>query len=197
MVVKRRLERMQEERYFAILYAAGFTRDEVGKPGGLPFIGKRIEFDDPRYSAMKEAQAENLRMEAAKMELLRAWYRDYRHTSNEPDSKSNSITDAVSDENQADARPSPVIASSRVQLYGRSDPPLIDGTPSAALTAAQYDVVQALLAAGEKGLTKDALDRKSGRGDARKILSRLAKRDPKWEAVIAFAGKSGMGYRIL
>ncbi len=115
---------------------------------------------------------------------------------NEQDSKSDVLPHELSKKSSAPASPSPLVASARVQLYGRSDRPLVDGTPTATLTAAEYDVVHALLKAGDKGLTKDGLDRESKHGDARKILKRLAKRDAKWEAVIAFAGKPGMGYRI-
>ena len=64
------------------------------------------------------------------------------------------------------------------------------------LTRPQYDVVKALLEAGEPGLSKDELDRKSKRGDARKILRRLADSDPDWEAVIRLPGRPGVRYRI-
>jgi hypothetical protein len=65
------------------------------------------------------------------------------------------------------------------------------------LTAGEYDVVEALLAAGERGLTKDALIINGRHEDARGILSRLRKKDPDWASVIQMAGKSGGRYRII
>jgi hypothetical protein len=64
------------------------------------------------------------------------------------------------------------------------------------LTAPQYDVVKALIEAGERGLSKDELDRNSKHGDARNILKRLAKSNSIWKDVIHFAGKTGGRYRI-
>jgi hypothetical protein len=84
----------------------------------------------------------------------------------------------------------------RVVLRSPSERPSVCGEEKDRLTLAQYEVVQALLAAGERGLSKDELDRKSKRGDARKVLKRLAESDPDWKAVIHFPGKPGRGYRI-
>ena len=61
------------------------------------------------------------------------------------------------------------------------------------LSPARYDVVQTLIEAGESGLAKDDLDRKSGHTEARKLLSALAKSDRDWKSVIRFPGKDGMG----
>jgi len=61
------------------------------------------------------------------------------------------------------------------------------------LTAAQYEVVEALLDAGEEGLTKDALE--TVRPSARRILNEL-KKDPEWDEVILMAGQTNGRYRI-
>jgi hypothetical protein len=74
-----------------------------------------------------------------------------------------------------------------VRLFGKEKPPL---------TVAQYDVVKALIEAGPRGLTKDELELKSGRGGARKTL-RLLLDDPDWSRVVAMAGKTGQRYRIM
>jgi hypothetical protein len=87
--------------------------------------------------------------------------------------------------------------SGAVELYDRQDSPFVNGNKKCTLTQAQYDVVLALLNAGEKGLTKDQLAIESKHTDARKTLKRLEKSDPDWESVIPFPGKSGKGYRIL
>jgi hypothetical protein len=84
----------------------------------------------------------------------------------------------------------------RVVLRGRSEGPRVLGREKQPLSQAQYDVVKALLDADGRGLSKDELDRKSGHGDARKILKRLADADPDWAAVIHCPGKTGGGYRI-
>jgi hypothetical protein len=87
-------------------------------------------------------------------------------------------------------------ATKSVILFGRDGGPVVKGSEKSKLTNSQYDVVLALLRTGEKGLTKDELDRKSGHGDARKILKRLSERDSDWASVISFPGTTGMGYRI-
>jgi hypothetical protein len=66
----------------------------------------------------------------------------------------------------------------------------------APLTTPQYNVVSALLQAGERGLNKDELVRKSGHADARAILGRVADLDSDWMAVVQFAGKTAGRYRI-
>jgi hypothetical protein len=84
----------------------------------------------------------------------------------------------------------------RVVLRRLGERPVVGGVEKGRLTLPQYDVVKALLDAGERGLSKDDLDRKSKHGDARKILKRLAESDPDWKAVISFPDKPGGGYRI-
>lgn len=88
-------------------------------------------------------------------------------------------------------------ASESVLLFDRHGRPVVNGTEKPTLTNAQYDVVLALLQTGDKGLTKDELDRESRRGDARKILKRLSDADSDWQSVISFPGTTGKGYRII
>lgn len=83
-----------------------------------------------------------------------------------------------------------------VVLHGLGEEPVVAGKTKKKMTTPQYNVVKAVLAAGVNGLTKDQLDRKSGHGDARKILKRLADSDPDWRAVIQFPGSTGKRYRI-
>jgi hypothetical protein len=87
-------------------------------------------------------------------------------------------------------------AKSRVVLRGQHEPPLIDDQQTEVLTRAQYDVVRALLDAFPDRLTKDQLDKQSKRGDARKIMKRLADSDLRWQAVLLFGGRTGGGYGI-
>jgi hypothetical protein len=95
--------------------------------------------------------------------------------------------------------PEPVAQSpsGSVFLYGSSEHPTVNGKTKGRLRNTQYNVVLALIQAGDEGLTKDQLDHKSGHGDARKILSRLANSDPDWKIAIYLPGVKGMGYRIL
>jgi hypothetical protein len=83
-----------------------------------------------------------------------------------------------------------------VVLRGQGASPIVLGREKKPLTTAQYDAVTALCDAGEQGLTKDQLNRKSGHGDSRKTLRRLADRDEDWRAVLQFAGATGRRYRI-
>jgi len=72
----------------------------------------------------------------------------------------------------------------------------VNGKRKPILTAARYDAVQALIEAGETGLTKDQLDNKSGHTDARKLLKALADDDPDWAEAILFPGTTGKRYRV-
>lgn len=87
--------------------------------------------------------------------------------------------------------PQPVVV-----VQGPGKPVFVRGVEKPPLTNARYRVVQALLAAGAKGLSKDELDRQSGASDARKVLQRLHESDLDWQGVIQLPGKSGVGYRI-
>jgi hypothetical protein len=85
----------------------------------------------------------------------------------------------------------------RVKLRTRDQGPIVLGNEKSVLTDGAYNVVKALLDAGEAGLSKDKLDEKSGHPEARKFLTRLREADPDWAAVIQMPGKAGRGYRIL
>jgi hypothetical protein len=90
-----------------------------------------------------------------------------------------------------DPGPSPIL------LSGKEHPVLIRGVKQPELTAAQYDVLAALVAAGSRGLTKVQLVKASGHTDAVKILGRIASASTELAGVILFPGKSGQGgYRI-
>jgi hypothetical protein len=97
------------------------------------------------------------------------------------------------------SEPIPIAESSTksVILYGRQHGPKVRGKIKNRLTNAQYDVVLALLQAGDRSLTKDQLNEKSKHGDARKVLRRLFNSDSDWESVIQLAGKTGRGYQII
>ena len=91
----------------------------------------------------------------------------------------------------------PAAKSEHVALFDRDVPPMVWGkSKKTLLTSAQYDVVKALIEAGAEGLTKDQLLTKSGRGDPRGILRRLADKDRDWKRAIRFAGRTGGRYRI-
>ncbi len=85
--------------------------------------------------------------------------------------------------------------SGRVVLYGPTESPIVDGKKVTPLRIKQYDVMLALVRAGEKGLTKTALADASW-GGARGILNRLRKTSAAWSRVISFPGKTGGGYRV-
>lgn len=74
--------------------------------------------------------------------------------------------------------------------------PVVNGNVKPHLTQAEHNVLMALLEAGERGLTMDELDNKSGHSEARKYLRKLAK-DDDWASVIVFPeGKCRGGYRL-
>jgi hypothetical protein len=80
-----------------------------------------------------------------------------------------------------------------VMLRGRQL--IVSGQPRGPLLSqAQYEVVKALLGAGEAGLTREKLEAVSG--DARGILQRLARTYLGLGAVIEFPGKGRTRYRI-
>ncbi len=84
-----------------------------------------------------------------------------------------------------------------VVLNGQGNSVTVNGNHKSTLTPQQYNVIQSLLEAGERGLNKDELVTKSGHSDARGILSRLAESDDDWRQVISMAGKTNGRYRIL
>ncbi len=99
-----------------------------------------------------------------------------------------------------------IAATNRRTSEPRGGPPVILGKPGdetivrgkrkGRLTLPRYNVVEALLAASDDGLSKDSLARESGHSDAVNILKRLAESDTDWKAVIKLAGKPGGRYRI-
>jgi hypothetical protein len=89
------------------------------------------------------------------------------------------------------------VAPPSVELRGRGEPPLVLGNAKPLLTVAQYDVIGALLEAGDGGLNKDDLEIKGKHSDARRILKRLSKSDPDWAKVISLPGGTGKRYRLV
>ena len=86
--------------------------------------------------------------------------------------------------------------SPTVVLNGMGRCPTIRGKEKKPMTQTRYDIISALLETGERGLTKDELDKRSGHTDARKTLKLLAVSDPDWGSVILMAGSKGMRYRL-
>jgi hypothetical protein len=76
------------------------------------------------------------------------------------------------------------------------DEPVVRGKKKPRLTAAQFDVLKALLDAKDKGLTKDELVNNSGHTDAVNVLKRLWKKDDDWKSIIQMAEVPGGRYRI-
>jgi hypothetical protein len=95
-----------------------------------------------------------------------------------------------------EATPAATAPSPAVILAGKTKQPIVRGKPKPVLRQPQYNVVKALVDAGDTGLTVDQLVHQSSHADARGILKRLAESDPDWRAVIHFPGKSGGHYRI-
>jgi hypothetical protein len=87
--------------------------------------------------------------------------------------------------------------SGRVLVFGQDQPPTVDGRPKSTMTRAQYDVILALLQAGEAGLTKTQLTTNSKHGGALGVLKTLAQSDPDWNTVISFPRTTGKRYRVL
>jgi hypothetical protein len=83
-----------------------------------------------------------------------------------------------------------------VVLRGRHLAPLVCGVEKRVLRTKQYTVVETLIGAGPKGLTKDDLISMSKCGDAWGILDRLC-HDADWKRTIPFPGNPGGGYRVI
>lgn len=92
---------------------------------------------------------------------------------------------------------SPGPAWPQVALSGQASQPVVCGKPKPLLGPAQYNAVQALLEAGPAGLSKDELVRRSGHGDAVRVIKRLRASDPDWAAVLPLPGRSWKHYRVL
>jgi hypothetical protein len=92
--------------------------------------------------------------------------------------------------------PLPPIAPSLIQLGKQTDEPIVRGKRKKPLTFPQYNVITALLEAGEGGLGKESLEDLSGHTDAVHVLKRLKNSDPDWGYVILLAGKPYGRYRL-
>jgi hypothetical protein len=88
--------------------------------------------------------------------------------------------------------PPPIIP---VKLCGRDEGPIVYGVRKKRLTPARYDIIKALLEA-DRNLTKDQLDSKSGRTEARKTLKKLFDSDKDWAKAIILPEGPGTGYGI-
>ncbi len=84
-----------------------------------------------------------------------------------------------------------------VVLRGKGERPLVLGREVSPVTSAQYDVLQALVNAGEDGLSLTELGRDSGHGSARNVLKNLADSFSAWQQVILLPGAPGRRYRLL
>lgn len=87
----------------------------------------------------------------------------------------------------------PVRKGPRVVLQQRGEPCIVDGKEMPPLTDGRYAVVEALIKAGEDGLTKDAIE--AVRKGARKMLEQLSAM-PGWADVVQMAGQTNGRYRI-
>jgi len=96
---------------------------------------------------------------------------------------------------EPNGRGSKAPAEPLVILGKRGDDPIVRGNKKARLLVSQYNVIKALLDAGDEGLSKNALEEKSGHTDAVNILKRLRK-DADWERVIQLGKRAGGRYRI-
>jgi hypothetical protein len=114
---------------------------------------------------------------------------DGHEPADKPDHAGNSMQEQVD-------KTLPAPHTQPVVLRGRTEGPIINGAEKPKLTNPQFNVVKALLEAGDKGLTKDELVTKSGHTDALGIVRRLADKDPDWKLAIQFAGIPGGRYRI-
>lgn len=98
------------------------------------------------------------------------------------------------DGNDPPPPPPPVQKGPRVVLGKRGEPCIVDGKQMPPLTDGRYAVIDALIKAGEDGLTKDALE--AVRGSARRMLEDLSELHPEWAVVIQMAGTTNRRYRI-
>lgn len=97
---------------------------------------------------------------------------------------------------QATAPMTPQSRSFPVVLRGPKAPPIVGGISQAVLTKAEYDVIEAVVAAYPNRLSKDDLEIQSGRGDARKIFGRISKKSKEWTAALYLPGAKRGGYGL-
>ena len=84
-----------------------------------------------------------------------------------------------------------------VVLLGPTERPIVLGRELERVTQPQYEILQALIVAGERGLSLDELKRFSGHHTAEKTLKRLAKKFAEWNQVVLLPGKPHLRYRLL
>jgi len=82
--------------------------------------------------------------------------------------------------------------AARVILKGRGEAPIVEGTPVPRLTSSQFNVVKALIDAGEEGLSWAEITRH--KADAVKTLKRLVRTQPHWAPFFNLAEKRGARY---
>lgn len=133
--------------------------------------------------------------------LERRWWKS-RHDPSPSNMPRKAILDLVRDiraklEHLA-RRPAPGGDKPSLELRGNELPPLIRGVAcKKRLTAKQYKVVAALLAAFPAGITEDDLIVRSGIEGARNTLNNLRlSKPPVWEDVLLMSGRDREGYRI-
>jgi hypothetical protein len=110
---------------------------------------------------------------------------------------------ALHDEDQPDGRPHERLlipanawTGPAVVLSGPSKSPLVLGQTVPLLTTVQYEVVDPLNEAGERGLSLNELRSFSKHDDVRGVLNRVKKTHPLWIQVIHMAGCPWGRYRI-
>lgn len=91
-------------------------------------------------------------------------------------------------------RPAP--AEHTIQVGAAGEPTTIDGQSVKPLTAPQRAIIEALLNAGEDGLSEGEIRDLTSRGGARNTLVRLKKSDPLWDAIVVLPGIPHGRYRI-
>lgn len=133
-------------------------------------------------------------------EVLRVWMDRLRFRLRNKNGTTAPVSHASALSPVLPSSPSPITLppapSPSVVLKARNEEVLVNGVVKKPLKEAQYKVVQALLAVWPNSLNKDELPVKSGCGDARGILNRMALNDPDWRAVIVMAKEKGGGYRL-
>lgn len=87
--------------------------------------------------------------------------------------------------------------SGALKLFGPQHGVLLNNVEHPKLTLPQYDVLSALCAASDRGLSRAELVAKSKRGGAIRTLKNLRASDSGWANLIQLGGVSGGRYRVL
>lgn len=174
--------------------------------GRMPGIATHLRMAFVQLS--RDALNGQLRQDAAGMDYLMKWATkrcadlDKPYRAVDPPDKDVTIEDAYHrlatavDTAMTAVQQRQARAEERVILSAPGDAVLVRGKTKSRLSRARYDVVRACVEAGEDGITKDQLERRSEHGDAVNILKRLERSDPDWKKVIQLAGRPGGRYRI-